>query len=84
MTHRMSEDGAILRELLQDIGGGRGRETKHSHPTLPWTISTHQCLTRGERERNVTIRDLKNHLKETCEGSVTYIIHSRHYENRVS
>ena len=40
----MSEDGAVLRELLQDVGGGGGREPKHCHPTLSWSVSTIQGL----------------------------------------
>jgi hypothetical protein len=44
---RVSEDSSVLGELLQDVGGGGGREPKHCHPALSWTISTVQRLPLG-------------------------------------
>ena len=44
-TYRVSEDSAILGELLQDIGRGGRWKAKHSHPTFMWIITAAQCLT---------------------------------------
>ena len=59
----MSEDSSVLGELLQDVGGGGGREPKHCHPALSWTISTVQRLPGGrgrerEREREIRVNSL--------------------------
>ena len=49
VTHHMFEDGAVLRELLQNVGGGCRGKPKHSDPTVLIVILTSQVLTTAAR-----------------------------------